>query len=153
MLFKKDDLVFAKIKGYKPWPGRILELKPGNKAMVFFFGTYDKGQVLMKDMWLYNEESKAKYAPAKGKRPKKFQQALEEIVDWPDMLPYEGKSEEKHLDDSLEPDGIEPVEKKQRRDSEVFNCLKYYVIAVYLPLLILEMLSFFRFLTENYGLK
>ena len=69
-----------------------LELKPGNKAMVFFFGTYDKGQVLMKDMWLYNEESKAKYAPANGKRPKKFQQALEEIVDWPDMLPYEGKS-------------------------------------------------------------
>jgi len=121
MLFKKDDLVFAKIKGYKPWPGRVLELKPGNKAMVFFFGTYDKGQVLMKDMWLYNEESKAKYAPANGKRPKKFQQALEEIVDWPDMLPYEGKSEEKHLDDSLEPDGIEPVEKKQRRDSEISN--------------------------------
>merc|ERR1712079_357715 len=49
-------------------------------------------------MWLYNEESKAKYAPANGKRPKKFQQALEEIVDWPDMLPYEGKSEEKDLD-------------------------------------------------------
>merc|ERR1711988_205646 len=72
-------------------------------------------------MWLYNEESKAKYAPANGKRPKKFQQALEEIVDWPYMLPYEGKSEEKHLDGSLEPDGIEPVEKKQRRDSEVSN--------------------------------
>lgn len=114
MLFKVDDLVFAKIKGYKPWPGRILELKPGNKAVVFFFGTYDKGQVLIKDMWLYNEESKAKYAPANGKRPKKFQQALEEIVDWPDMLPFEGKSEEQEAEDSLE-----PVKKKQRGDPEV----------------------------------
>lgn len=124
MSFKEGDLVFAKIKGYKPWPGRILELKPGNKAMVFFFGTYDKGLVLIKDMWLYNEESKAKYAPANGKRPKKFQQALEEIVDWPDMLPYEGKSEEQEPEEEAE--DIKPVIKKQRRDSEVFYCSRIY---------------------------
>merc|ERR1711936_943955 len=66
-------------------------------------------------MWLYNEESKAKFAPANGKRPKTFQQALEETVDWPDMLPFEGKSEEEpEAEDSLE-----PVKKKQRRDPEV----------------------------------
>merc|ERR1719195_2321904 len=112
-------------------------------------------------MWLYNEESKAKYAPANGKRPKKFQQALEEIVDWPDMLPYEGKSEEKHLDDSLEPDGIEPVEKKSLTGLICYLTkvnLKKNIWMIVLSLMVLSRWKrnngeIQRFLTENYGLK
>ena len=83
--FKVDDLVFARIKGYRPWPGRILEIPNPKKASVFFFGTYDVGMVNLNDLWPYNDVNKDKFGKTKGKN-KQFEQALLEIVEYPGML-------------------------------------------------------------------
>ncbi|CAL1301893.1 unnamed protein product, partial [Larinioides sclopetarius] len=45
--YKSGDLVFAKVRGYPPWPARVEpEAPPGkkvpkNKYPILFFGTYE----------------------------------------------------------------------------------------------------------------
>lgn len=86
-MFKVEDLVFARVKGFRPWPGRILELTPNKKAKIFFFGSYDTGLVNIKDIWIYDETTKTKYTKPNEKN-KSFLKALEEIVESPDLLPF-----------------------------------------------------------------
>ena len=40
--FESGDLVFAKVRGYPPWPARVINptAKSGSKYQVFFFGEY-----------------------------------------------------------------------------------------------------------------
>lgn len=38
--FKKNDLVFAKMRSYCAWPARIESIK-NNTVRVYFFGTHD----------------------------------------------------------------------------------------------------------------
>ena len=92
MDLKADDLVFAKVKGFRPWPARIMELQ-GAKAQVFFFGSYDIGFIPLKDIHHFNEDSKKKFCKA-NEKSKPFLKALEEIVESPDMLPFQGVSAE-----------------------------------------------------------
>merc|ERR1712141_311466 len=112
--FKVDDLVFARIKGYRPWPGRVLEIPNPKKASVFFFGTYDVGMVNLNDLWPYNDVNKDKFGKTKGKN-KQFEQALLEIVEYPGMLiPQE-------VIDRLEPSSTssEPPAKEQTTEYKV----------------------------------
>ena len=42
--FKYGDRVFAKVRGYPPWPARvdgITEVQGKNRFHVFFYGTYE----------------------------------------------------------------------------------------------------------------
>lgn len=44
--FSDSQIVFAKMKGYQPWPSVIREIKlKGKRAKVFFFGTSNTGTV------------------------------------------------------------------------------------------------------------
>ena len=88
MELKVDDLVFAKVKGFRPWPARIMELQ-GAKAQVFFFGSYDIGFIPLKDIHHFNEDSKKKFCKA-NEKSKPFLKALVEIVESPDLLPFHG---------------------------------------------------------------
>ena len=42
-VFAEGDLVFAKVRGYPPWPARISSAvdKKGQRFNVFFYGTYE----------------------------------------------------------------------------------------------------------------
>merc|ERR1712126_275478 len=68
--FEAGDLVFAKVRGYPPWPARVINptAKSGSKYQVFFFGTYETAVCKKEDMWLYNAETKERY----GKQKRRF---------------------------------------------------------------------------------
>jgi hypothetical protein len=85
-----DDLVFAKVKGYHPWPARVTGLVTGPasasataKIEVFFFGTYQTAQVRKEDVWLYNERTKQIWGKKKNKS---FQKSIDEIENNPEIF-------------------------------------------------------------------
>ena len=76
------DLVLAHIKGFRPWPARVTG--PANKAgkyPVFFFGTYETGELKKQDIHQYSPESISKWG--KEGKSKAFNRALKEIQENP----------------------------------------------------------------------
>jgi len=76
------DLIFGHIKGYRPWPARVMG--PSNvagKFSVFFFGTYQTGELKQRDIHQYSAENIAKWGkPGKNQA---FNKALKEIEENP----------------------------------------------------------------------
>ena len=89
------DLIFGHIKGYRPWPARVMG--PSNKAghfSVFFFGTYQTGDLKPREMYQYTTENIAKYGKPGKNQP--FNKALKEIEENPKDISennsYQGNS-------------------------------------------------------------
>ncbi|BFZ24424.1 hypothetical protein BsWGS_27463 [Bradybaena similaris] len=83
--FKLGDLVWAKMKGFQAWPGKIVEpreniKKPGNKKnvqFVYFFGSENYAWIQEENIYRY-PEYKSKYEGS-SRIPKGFKEALEAI--------------------------------------------------------------------------
>ncbi|KAJ6643145.1 Hepatoma-derived growth factor [Pseudolycoriella hygida] len=72
--FNVGDYVFAKVKGYPPWPAKITSIDK-KKYKVFFYGTGETANLKLEDCFHYLE-TKAKYSNVK--RPN-FQIAIDQI--------------------------------------------------------------------------
>ncbi len=85
--FESGDLVFARVRGsgYPFWPGRVTGPADKNctKFYVFFYGAYDTGTCNIRDICIYNAETKAKYGRQKRRF---FVEALDEIENRPDIV-------------------------------------------------------------------
>ncbi|CAG5117696.1 unnamed protein product, partial [Candidula unifasciata] len=83
--FKIGDLVWAKMKGFQAWPGKIVEVrdnikKPGGKKnfqFVYFYGSENYAWIPEDSIYRY-VEFKSKYE-ASTRMPKGFKEALEAI--------------------------------------------------------------------------
>lgn len=75
--FKIDDLVFAKVKGYPPWPAKITRIEK-RKYHVYFYGTGETAIIKREDLFLY-ETSKEKLATERMMKRMKFKAAIEQI--------------------------------------------------------------------------
>lgn len=64
--FHIGDKVFAKVKGYPPWPAMILE-ENGKKFKVKFYGTGEIGQIKKEDLFYYNRNKNKLLKPSKRK--------------------------------------------------------------------------------------
>jgi len=81
--FKYGDRVFAKVRGYPPWPARvdgITEVQGKNRFHVFFYGTYEVAQVKGEDLFSY-QDNKDKFG--KPQKRKGFKEGLWEIENRP----------------------------------------------------------------------
>ncbi|XP_058058498.1 hepatoma-derived growth factor-related protein 2-like [Anopheles bellator] len=75
--FNIGDLVFAKVKGYPPWPAKITRIDK-SKYNVYFYGTGETANIKVEDLFPY-EESKGKFATDKIMRRKGFKEAMLQI--------------------------------------------------------------------------
>ncbi|XP_058125871.1 PC4 and SFRS1-interacting protein-like [Anopheles ziemanni] len=75
--FKIGDLVFAKVKGYPPWPAKIMRIDK-TKYNVYFYGTGETANIKVEDLFPY-EASKEKFATEKIMKRKGFKEAMEQI--------------------------------------------------------------------------
>ncbi|XP_076354894.1 uncharacterized protein LOC143249257 [Tachypleus tridentatus] len=90
MQYKPGDLVFAKVRGYPPWPARVEEKPPPGKKVppkkfpVLFFGTYETANLGTKDLYPYHK-FKEKYG--NPQKRKFFNEGLWEIENNPAIIP------------------------------------------------------------------
>lgn len=75
--FKIGDLVFAKVKGYPPWPAKITRIDK-TKYNVYFYGTGETASIKVEDLFPY-ETSKEKFATEKIMKRKGFKEAMIQI--------------------------------------------------------------------------
>lgn len=64
--FKVGDKVFAKVKGYPPWPARIVG-ENGKKYNVEFYGTGETGAIKSEDLFYYLKNKEKFQKPLKRK--------------------------------------------------------------------------------------
>ena len=84
-VFQTNDRVFAKVKGYPAWPACVSGPNDpkGSQYKVYFYGTYQTVIVKNKDMWGFDEITKAKFGKQKRKG---FSEAIDEIENRPEVL-------------------------------------------------------------------
>lgn len=59
IILKENDIIMAKMKGYSPWPGKIVSFSKNRKrAEVYFYGSHNKGSVDVNDMVLFEDSHK-----------------------------------------------------------------------------------------------
>lgn len=75
--FNVGDLVFAKVKGYPPWPAKIIKIEK-KKYNVYFYGTGETANVKLEDLFDYRN-TKDKYATEKIMKRKGFKEAIIQI--------------------------------------------------------------------------
>ena len=82
--FASGDLVFAKVRGYPPWPARVTSPadKNSSKFHVFFYGTYETAVCKKEELWIYDANTRAKFGRQKRKM---FPEALDEIENRPEI--------------------------------------------------------------------
>lgn len=76
-IFNVGDLVFAKVKGYPPWPAKIIKIEK-KKYNVYFYGTGETANVKLEDLFVYSD-TKDKYATEKIMKRKGFKEAIIQI--------------------------------------------------------------------------
>ncbi|CAG5096151.1 Similar to Hdgf: Hepatoma-derived growth factor (Mus musculus) [Cotesia congregata] len=78
--FVVGDKVFAKVRGYPPWPAKIRKVPESNKKNgkyeVYFYGTGEKGECTLDRIYDYHE-NKDKYG--KPSKAKKFLEGMQEL--------------------------------------------------------------------------
>ncbi|XP_016980232.1 PC4 and SFRS1-interacting protein [Drosophila rhopaloa] len=72
------DLVFAKVKGYPPWPAKITKINNNKKYNVYFYGTGETANIKVEDLFPY-ADNKEKFATEKIMKRAKFIEAIEQI--------------------------------------------------------------------------
>lgn len=89
MAFSIGDLVFAKLKGYRPWPAKIQNIDTCGKIYVFFYGTYEKGVLKNnKNLWLFSSATKEKFGKVNNANTtanKLFLKAINELENKPEI--------------------------------------------------------------------
>uniref|UniRef100_A0A1E1XU84 Putative transcription coactivator n=1 Tax=Amblyomma sculptum TaxID=1581419 RepID=A0A1E1XU84_AMBSC len=124
--FSVGDRVFAKVRGYPPWPARVEDCigdksKPKNqKYSVLFYGTYETASLGPKDLFPY-KEFKDKYG--QPQKRKFFNDGLWEIEHNPTVKPGSagsgGKAAAKRDAKEKQPPSESGEEPEEQEESEL----------------------------------
>jgi len=84
--FFAGDLVFAKVKGYPPWPARITGVNERGRFSVFFYGTYENATMKSTELFHFSKENQENFIPKNSHR-KHYLKGVEEIRNTPEIAP------------------------------------------------------------------
>jgi len=106
-VFQVGDLVFAKVRGYPAWPARITGKASGGKYAVFFYGTWEVGNMKPVEMWPYIEKFRQRFGPA-NMHKKWYSEGLYQIEHTPEIAFQQvGGEGDVQRDASFQEDGDE----------------------------------------------
>eukprot|EP00088_Acartia_fossae_P037498 TRINITY_DN386_c0_g1_i5.p1 TRINITY_DN386_c0_g1~~TRINITY_DN386_c0_g1_i5.p1 ORF type:complete len:445 (+),score=124.00 TRINITY_DN386_c0_g1_i5:59-1393(+) len=86
--FTVGDLVFGKVKGYPPWPARIISMASKDRYKIYFYGTYETASLKNEDIWIYNADNKEKFASKNMKR-KGYPEGMDQLENNPEIAGIE----------------------------------------------------------------
>ncbi|OWR55239.1 Nuclear protein NP60 [Danaus plexippus plexippus] len=121
--YKLGDLVWAKMKGFSPWPGRVAiptpELKPPKKAMnvqcIYFFGTNNYAWIEEHNIKPYQEHKEQLIKSCKTTAFKEAVAQIEEYIENPEKW---GDFEEHVRNPEEEFDKLKDVMKEESSDEK-----------------------------------
>lgn len=90
-VFKVGDFVFARIKGYRPWPAKVIQVCTKQRYHVYFYGSGEMGKNVKSEDLSFYQEKKEKLKP--GSLKGEFKQAIDQIdaaVAGKDVCPDDG---------------------------------------------------------------
>jgi len=90
--YSPGDLVFGKVKGYPPWPARVTALASKDRYRIFFFGTFETGNLHTDNIWPYNRDNVRNFAVKNMKR-QRYSEGMDQIEHNPDLAPVEYEDE------------------------------------------------------------
>ncbi|XP_049286409.1 protein kinase C-binding protein 1 [Anopheles funestus] len=76
---KPHLLVWAKLKGYPYWPGKLYMINNNNQAYVRFFATHDRSWLPVKDCFLYSQQDPNPSKNVKSKLTSSFANSVKDI--------------------------------------------------------------------------
>jgi len=118
--YTPGDLVFAKVKGYPPWPARVTGIASNNRYKVFFYGTHEIANIKNEDIWIFSPDNKAKFAPKNMKR-KGYPEGLDQIENTPEIAAVDDDAGLGELNSTLETSAVAtpppPAQKKKSTET------------------------------------
>lgn len=76
--FKVGDYVFAKVRGFRAWPARILRTEVRKMYQVYFYGTCNIAKVGIRQLFEY-DKNKARLGDVKKRANSSFKNAMDDI--------------------------------------------------------------------------
>eukprot|EP00088_Acartia_fossae_P064622 TRINITY_DN7957_c0_g1_i6.p1 TRINITY_DN7957_c0_g1~~TRINITY_DN7957_c0_g1_i6.p1 ORF type:complete len:477 (-),score=138.00 TRINITY_DN7957_c0_g1_i6:333-1763(-) len=89
VVYKPGDLVFAKVRGYAPWPAKITDIKdkgPKAKFHVFFYGTYESAILKHNELYPFNNANLREFVNKNHFR-KNYTKGIADLLTNPDLAP------------------------------------------------------------------
>jgi len=100
-------LVWAKLKGFPYWPGKVMRVNSENTADVRFFGAHDRAWISLKDVYLFSEDPPAQIKKKRGNidscvqevdlHIKKLRERFGKFEYAPPKTPFDPNKEEEQL--------------------------------------------------------
>ena len=84
--YNAGDLVFARVKGFPPWPAKITHIAAKDKYNVYFYGTYETAALKHNDLFDMTKENQDKFI-AKNEKRRFYMKGIIELINTPDIAP------------------------------------------------------------------
>ncbi|CRL04976.1 CLUMA_CG018193, isoform A [Clunio marinus] len=78
-IFTEGQHVFAKVKGYSPWPAKITKVIAKNRYRVYFYGTGETASVKSEDLDLYDERNRGRFNTDRQLKKSDYKEAVDQI--------------------------------------------------------------------------
>jgi len=128
-IFDEGNLVFAKVRGYPAWPARVTAVLSSGKYSVFFYGTFEVGNIKPEQMWPYSKSNLDKFGPP-NKHKKWYSEGLYQIEHTPEVAFQHGNVgtvaddhidvDDEHVEKSSESSSLDVNSTNELKEADVW---------------------------------